>query len=296
MAERVTVRVPASRGNVGSGFDCLGLALALTVDVTLTVGQHEAAPRHRMTRMVTTAVRATFRAAGQFAPEALSMEWAETGEALPPARGLGISAAARAAGMVGANALLGGPLSDDDLLELGADLEGHADNMAPALFGGLQVTVRDGDRWRHLAVPLPDELKVVLFVPDFTMPTRESRKRLPRRLSREDVVYNLGRAAMLVSALTQGRWELLDAATQDRIHQPTRAKIFSALYDIIDAAKQGGAHAGYLSGGGSTVAALATEGEERIARLMQQAAIARGYAGRSVITAPSAVGARVVEP
>ena len=295
MAKRVTVRVPASSGNVGSGFDCLGLALALTVDVTLTVGQHEAAPRHRMTRMVTTAVRATFRAAGQPAPEALSMEWDET-DALPAARGLGMSAAARAAGIVGANALLGGPLSDDELLELGADLEGHADNMAPALFGGLQVTVREGGRWRHLAVPLPDELKVVLFVPDFTMPTRESRKRLPRRLSREDVVYNLGRAAMLVSALTQGRWELLDAATQDRIHQPTRAKIFSALYDIIDAAKQGGAHAGYLSGGGSTVAALATEGEERIARLMQQAAIARGYSGRSVITSPSAVGARVVEP
>ena len=296
MAKRVTVRVPASSGNVGSGFDCLGLALALTVDVTLILGPQEATPRHRMTRMVTTAVRATFRAAGQPAPETLSMEWHETGEALPPARGLGISAAARAAGIVGANALLGSPLSDDELLELGADLEGHADNMAPALFGGLQVTVREKGRWRHLAVPLPEELKVVLFVPDFTMPTRESRKRLPRRLSREDAVYNLGRAAMLVSALTQGHWELLDAATQDRIHQPTRAKIFSALYDIIDAAKEGGAYAGYLSGGGSTVAALATEGEERIARLMQQAAIARGYSGRSVITAPSAVGARVVEP
>ena len=119
---------------------------------------------------------------------------------------------------------------------------------------------------------------------------------MPQRLRREDVVFNVGRAALLVSALAQGRWELLDAATQDRIHQPARAKLFSALYDIIDAAKEGGAHAGYLSGGGSTVAALATEGEDRIARLMQQAAIARGYGGRSLITEPSAEGARVVEP
>ena len=293
MTERVTVRVPATSGNLGSGFDCLGLALALTVDVTVTLGAQKAEPPHPLARMVAAGFRAAYRAAGRPEPEALRVGW--QGE-LAVARGLGVSAAARAAGLVGANALMDDPLSPDELLALGADLEGHADNMAPALFGGLQVTVRDGDAWRHLAVPLPAELKVVLFVPDFTMPTRESRRRLPQRLRREDVVFNVGRAALLVAALAQGRWELLDTATQDRIHQPTRAKLFSALYDIIDAAKEGGAHAGYLSGGGSTVAALATEGEDRIARLMQQAAIARGYSGRSLITEPSAEGARVVEP
>jgi homoserine kinase len=168
--------------------------------------------------------------------------------------------------------------------------------MAPALFGGLQVTVREGEAWRHLAVPLPAGLKVVLFVPDFEMPTQESRRRLPQRLPREDAVFNVSRAALLVAALALGRWELLDAATQDRLHQPTRAELFPALYDIFDAAKEAGAHAAYLSGGGSTVAALATEGEDRIARLMQQAAIARGYSGRSMITEPSEEGTRVLEP
>ena len=307
MAERVTVRVPATSANVGSGFDCLGLALSLTADVTLTLQSSQSSQSSRPSRahplapMVAAAGRAAYRAAGRPEPRELGMTWQG---ALPIARGLGASAAARAAGLVGANALMGRdgppsgsePLSLDELLALGASLEGHADNIAPALYGGLQVTVHEGDSWRHLTVPLPAGLKVVLFVPDFEMPTRQSRRRLSQRLPREDAVFNVGRAALLVAALAQGRWELLDTATQDRLHQPTRAELFTALYDIIDAAKEAGAHAAYLSGAGSTVAALATENEERIARLMQQAATARGYSGRTIITEPRAEGAQVLKP
>jgi homoserine kinase len=107
-------------------------------------------------------------------------------------------------------------------------------------------------------------------------------------------VFNVGRAALLVGALAQGRWDLLDAATQDRLHQAARAEIFPPLLDIFAAAKEAGAHAAYLSGGGSTVAALATGGEERIARLMQQAALARGYSATTLITEPNAQGAQTV--
>jgi homoserine kinase len=184
---------------------------------------------------------------------------------------------------------------DEQLLALGAELEGHADNIAPALFGGLQVVAREGEGWHHLRVPLAAGLKVVLFVPDFAMPTKESRQRLPKRLSREDAVFNAGRVALLVAALAQGRWDLLDAATQDRLHQPVRAEIFPAMHDIFAAAMEAGAHAAYLSGAGSTIAALVTEGEERVARLMQQAAVARGYSGRSLISAPTEQGAHAVE-
>ncbi|MEX0785261.1 MAG: homoserine kinase, partial [Dehalococcoidia bacterium] len=190
----------------------------------------------------------------------------------------------------------GGKLSQDELLAIGAELEGHADNMAPALFGGLQVVVREGDGWLRLGVPLPAGLKVVLLIPDLEMPTRESRRKLPKRVSREDAVFNASRAALLVAALAQGRWELLDTATQDRLHQQARAELFPALFDIFDAAKEGGAHAAYLSGGGSAVAALATAGEERVSRLMQQAATARGYSARTVITEPNLDGAGVLEP
>ncbi len=292
MPSRITIRVPATSANLGPGFDCLGLALRLTADVTLALEAGGAEATHPIETMITAAARAAYRAAGRPEPVELVASW---DGGLPVARGLGASAAARAAGLAGANALMGGPLSLDELLALGAALEGHADNMAPALFGGLQVVVRDGDAWQRLAVPLAAGLKVVLLIPDLEMSTQQSRKKLPQKLSREEAVYNVGRAALLVAALAQGRWELLDAATQDKLHQPARARLFPALYDIFDAAKEAGARAAYLSGSGSTVAALATENEERIARLMQQAAIARGYSARTVITEPSDEGARVLQ-
>jgi homoserine kinase len=193
---------------------------------------------------------------------------------------------------------MGEPLSGPQMLALGAGLEGHADNMAPALFGGLRIDVRkagrDGDGFVHLASPVHEALRVVLFVPDFEMPTGESRKLLPQQLSREDAIQNIGRAAMLVSALAQGRWDMLAEATQDRIHQPARTAIFAAMPEIFAAARDAGAHAAYLSGGGSTIAAIATEGEERSARAMMQQAVARGYSGRTIITGPAADGATIV--
>ena len=166
--------------------------------------------------------------------------------------------------------------------------------MAPALFGGLRVVVRADGGYRHIAVPIAAGLRVVLFVPELEMPTGESRKLLPTMLSREDAIHNIGRAAMLIGALVSGQWDALDTATQDRIHQPARAQIFSAMPEIFAAAKDAGALCAYLSGGGSTIAAFAVENEERIARAMAQAAIARGYPGRTLMTTPSPEGARVL--
>ncbi len=267
------------------------MALALTADVTITL-DHERAPESpSMGPLIERAVESAYQAADRAVPQRIDVAWESD---LPIARGLGASAAGRAAGLVGANALMGEPLSLDELLALGSELEGHADNMAPALFGGLQISVHDQSGWQRLAVPLSAGLKVVLFVPDFKMPTRESRAKLPQHVSREDAVHNVGRASLLVAALAQGRWDLLGTATQDRLHQPARGEIFTALDDIIDTAMEAGAHAAYLSGGGSTVAALATGDEERISRLMQQVATASGYSGRSMITEPSATGAAIL--
>ena len=291
-----TVRVPATSANLGSGFDALGLALALSANVSVSLEPHEG-NGHSLAPMVAAAARAAYREAGQPEPAELRIVWEDTDpeRPIPVARGLGASAAARAAGIVAANALMGKPLTDDQLLSVGAELEGHPDNIAPALFGGLQITVRDDDTWLRLRVPLASGLKIVLYIPDLEMPTRESRARLPQRLSREDAIFNVGRAALLVAALAQGKWDMLDAATQDRLHQSSRAEFFPALEDIIDAAKDAGAHGAYLSGGGSAIAAFATEDEERVARLMQQAAVARGFSGRSLITEPSAEGAELLD-
>ena len=291
-----TVRVPATSANLGSGFDALGLALALSANVSVSLEPHEE-HGHSLAPMVAAAARAAYREAGQPEPAELRVVWEDMDpeRPIPIARGLGASAAARAAGIVAANALMGKPLTDDQLLTVGAELEGHADNIAPALFGGMQITVRDEDAWLRLRVPLASGLKIVLYIPDLEMPTRESRARLPQRLSREDAVFNIGRAALLVAALEQGKWDMLDAATQDRLHQSARAELFPALEDIIDAAKDAGAHGAYLSGGGSAIAAFTTEDEERVARLMQQAAVGRGFSGRSLITEPSTAGAELLD-
>jgi len=290
MAASVTVRVPATTANMGPGFDSLGMALAITQDVTLSLS-HQTEPANGLSRLVLDAARSAYRLAHVEAPAEMQ---AYGEQSIPIGRGLGASAAARAAGIVGANALMGGRLTSEQMLNLGAGLEGHGDNMAPALFGGLRVVVKDGSGYRQIPAPVAETLKVVLFIPDFEMPTSESRKLLPQTLSREDAVHNIGRATMLVAALGGGDWDALDAATQDRMHQPARARIFPGMTDIFSAAKAAGALGAYLSGGGSTIAAFAVEHEERIARAMMQEAIARGYPGRTAITAPTIRGATIV--
>lgn len=284
----ISVRVPATSANLGPGFDSLGLALSLYARVTLreAPGPEPGAAE----AMMLAAARAAFRAAGRTPPD-LTASW--DGD-IPVARGLGASAALRAGAAVAANALMGRPLDSDALLDLTADLEGHGDNVAPALFGGLQVVVREGRRFRRLGAPVAPGLRIVLFVPEFEMPTDESRKALPERLSREDAVHNIGRAALLVAALATGAWDALGPATEDRLHQPARAGIFPALPAIIGAARDAGAHGAYLSGGGSTVAAFATANEDGIARAMAGAAAGEGVAGRTLVTEPSLTGAVVL--
>ncbi len=287
MADSVTVRVPATSANLGAGFDCLGLALDLWSSITLSVAGGSA-QNEPMAHMALTAAQRVFQRAGREAPSSLSVRY--EGE-LPIARGLGASAVARAGGLVAANTLAGRPLDAESLLELGADLEGHPDNVAPAFFGGLQVAVRDGGGVLHTSVPLPPGLSAVLFVPELRMPTKESRRLLPDTLSRTDAVHNASRAALLVAAMAGGRFELLDAATDDRLHQRARSQLFPAMFAIFDAAKQAGAHCAYLSGGGSTICALATSREQTIAEAMLEAARMRETPGQTMITRPTERGA-----
>jgi homoserine kinase len=292
---RVTVRVPATSANLGPGFDSLGLALDIAQEITVELAPPPGGG-NGLHRLVVDAARSAYRLAGVPVPE-LSVAGDAT---IPIGRGLGASAAARAAGIVAANHFMGRPLTDDQVLDLGAGLEGHADNMAPALFGGLRIVIREGAgngsraRYRHIAAPIARGLRIALFVPDFEMPTGESRKLLPQELSREDAIYNTGRAALLVAALAAGQWDALDAATQDRYHQPARTQIFPAMPHIFEAAKRAGAHAAYLSGGGSTIAAFASGDPVPIAEAMKAEASARGYSGRALTAGPSETGATIV--
>jgi len=288
---KVTVRAPATTANLGPGFDCLGLALDIWTVVTVETGKPNGTPEHGLARLVWQGVEAAFESVGA-APEVRI----EDDGGIPIARGLGASAALRAAGLVAGNALLDNLHDNEALLAMGARLEGHLDNIAPCLLGGFQVNARDaGGGVLHQRAALPDDLQIVVFVPDFEMPTQESRRKLPRQFSREDVVFNLSHAALLVAALAAGNYEVFDEATQDRIHQPVRSVIFAGLAPIMSAAKEAGAAAAYLSGGGSTVAAFVRgDAAERVGRLMTQAALSKGFSGRSMITKPTTQGAHIV--
>src|SRR5690606_15345309 len=134
-----------------------------------------------------------------------------------------ISAAARAAGVVGANALLGSRWTLEELVPMAVRLEGHGDNAIPAMLGGLQVVVEDEGTPRYASIAPPADLRLALLIPDFNMPTHESRRRLPESLTRREAVHNIGRAALVVAALTQQRYDLLRVATEDVLHQPARS-------------------------------------------------------------------------
>jgi homoserine kinase len=288
---KAVVRVPATSANLGPGFDCMGMALDLWATVTVEADEtFVPPPESQIAELVRLAARSLYVAAGIEAPRGLSVRW--EGD-VPVARGLGASACARVGGLLAANALCGDPLDREKLLALGTDLEGHGDNIAPALFGGLQVVAQDGDRLLHVSVPLPPRLKAVFIVPEMAMPTDESRQLLPEELPLKDAVHNISRAALLVAALAAGRLDLLDAATQDRLHQPARARLFPAMEAVFAAARGAGALAAYLSGGGSTVLALTVDNEQSIADAMTQAAASAGFESTAFVAVPSAKGAEV---
>lgn len=288
----VTVRVPATSANLGPGFDAMGLALDLTGEVTIALHTQPAPfPRDKAEQIALAAARAVFLHARR--PPPLTLQATYAGD-IPVGRGLGASAVLRAGAVVAANALLGEPFSHDALAVLAAELEGHADNVVPALFGGFQVVVWDEGALTRVQVPLPAGLEAVLLVPDLEMPTSETRKHLPLEVSRQEAVHNIGRATLLVACMATGRLDGLRIATQDVLHQPARSRIFPALYDVIDAALGAGAWGAYLSGGGSAVLAFTSGASEQVGAAMVAAAAAHGTAGRYLCTRPRLCGAEIV--
>jgi len=294
----VRVRVPATTANLGPGFDCLGMALELSNEVGVEMGEglsfslegYGAAtlPQDRR-NLVYRGAAAVFERAGVGIAGLRIL----ASNAVPVGRGLGSSAAAVVGGLMAANLLLGEPMTSEELLALAAGIEGHPDNVAPALFGGCQAVARDRDRFIRASVPLPAGLLAVLFIPEFDMPTRKARVLLSPQVSREDAVFNLARVAFLVRALATGELEYLGPGTQDRLHQPARQALFPAMGKLFEAAMSAGARGVFLSGAGSSVLALTDEEEKApgIARALETAAAGAGVGGHSLITRPSPKGA-----
>ena len=291
---QITVRVPASSANLGTGFDAVGVALQRYATITVAVDAPLEVPRSPMIRHVRQGFRAAYKAVGREAPKRKRINVA-VDASFPLGRGLGASAASRAAGLVAANALLGDPLDDQQLLELGASLERHADNIAPALFGGCQIVAMDGPQVNRVPLPVAPGLRFVGFTPSFGMSTKRGRALLPEQLSRADAVHNSCRSALLTAALATGAWDALGAAVDDRLHQRPRSQMFPAMFDFFEAVTAAGAHAAYLSGGGSTLMALTdADAAQATQAAFAAAAAERGIEGTGFVTEIDLSGATVL--
>jgi homoserine kinase len=304
---RVSVEVPASAANLGAGYDCVGLALALTNkvevevrgwsrgEIELTVdgeGQDELT-EDRDNRFVR-GVEAALRAARGELPDGVGWR-IEMHNQIPLARGLGSSAAATVGGLLAGNALLGDPLSSEDVLRLATELEGHPDNAAAALLGGFVVSAATPDGVEAIRFDAPRDLRAVLFIPDLRLPTGEMREVLPAIVPFEDAAANLAAVAIGVAGLAKGRFDLLGRLTVDRLHEPYRAAVFPALPQLVEAARSAGALGACLSGAGSAVLAFADSltAISRIEGAFAAAAADTDLTGRVLVVAPRNAGAKV---
>jgi homoserine kinase len=286
----IVVRAPATSANLGAGFDCLGLALDLWNEVTATPGRVSSEDD---TNLILAAARATYERVGAPYP---GFELTCTNRIIF-SRGLGSSAAAIACGVLLANQCLGSPLDGAALLELAATLEGHPDNVAPCLFGGVRVALRAEDgRVVQARVPLAMPLTTVCFVPDVHVPTSHARGLLPATVAYADAVFNVGRASLMVAALASGAPELLAEATRDRLHQPFRLPLFPAGATLLEAAMHAGALGAFISGAGPTVLALCGSAPEvsSVSAAFEQTAVDHDVPGRVLRLDLTETGAHVV--
>ena len=305
---RVAVEVPATTANLGAGYDCLGMALALTNRVGLEVrtwsrggielsvegegaGELPADGRNRFVLGVEAAIR---EARGEV-PDGASWR-IEMVNRIPLARGLGSSAAATVGGLLAANALLGDVLSHADLLRLATAIEGHPDNAAAALLGGFVVSAAIGETVEAIRFEVPRGIRAVIFIPDLRLATSEMRRVLPARVPREDAVANLGRVAVGVAGIATGRRDVLRFLTEDRLHEPYRAAAYPQLPRLVGDARAAGALGACLSGAGSAIIAFTdtVAGVARIEAAFRAAAADTDLPGRVEVVAPRNAGAKVV--
>lgn len=256
----IRVSVPATSANVGSGFDAVGLAVSLynTAEfyegegVSISCTDGTAVPQGE-SNLIYRSARRLFDELGKPVP---GMRIVQTNP-IPMARGLGSSSACIVAGLLAANRMLGDPLDKQQLLALATAIEGHPDNVAPALYGGLTSCVFEGGQVYSVKKNVDESLAFAALIPDYTLLTSAARAALPKSVSHKQAVYNLSRAAFLVPAFCDGRHDLLDVATQDALHQSYRLKLMPGGEEMFAAAKRCGARAVYVSGAGSTVMAVA---------------------------------------
>ena len=301
----VRVKAPATTANMGPGYDCLGMALDVWNTIEIEVldsgepvveitGEGAGELETGQDNLVYRSMEFLFQDAEQEMP----MVRIRCDNAIPLARGMGSSAAAIAGGLVAANAICSQDYTPNDLLEMAATIEGHPDNVAAAVLGGMQLVISDkteeGSRLYTVPINVPPELHAVVFVPQVRIATEDARAVLPEKVSVADAVHNMGRVGLLVASMATNHPEYLAIATQDLLHQPYRQPLFPAMKVIFKAALDAGALGVFLSGSGSTVLALTQGREMTVAYEMAEAARQASVEGNVSVTQPTVRGAHLI--
>ena len=275
------IRIPATSANIGSGFDALGIALTMYNEVDIEENDRLEITSLDGVEVPTTEDNLIFQSAmrlyrecGKPAPKGFKIAQSNV---VPMARGLGSSSACVAAGLIGANYLLGKPLSREELVNIACAIEGHPDNVTPALLGGLTSAAVENGRVYAVTLHVADKFRFAAFIPDFELKTSLARSILPVSVPREDAVYNLSRSALMAGSLATGNVENLRVAVQDKLHQPYRLGLIPGAEDIFALSYEYGSYATYISGAGPTVMSIISRRhEEEFESEITQQLTARG--------------------
>ena len=278
----IHITIPATSANLGSGFDSLGVALAKYntvamrpqeyVEIRSLDGVSVPTDRHNL-------IYKTVQYVHDLCGKKLEGLYIEQTSCIPMARGLGSSSACIVAGVLGANALMGCPLSQQELVDVAASLEGHPDNSTPALLGGLVTSVIDGGKVYHVKEPLKNDLTFAAVIPDFELKTSAARAVIPKEITHKDGVFNLSRAALMSVSLHSGRYENLRVACDDRLHQPYRLSLIPGAKEVFDAIFRLGGYAAYISGAGSTLMGIIDSSDTAFEGRMREALDGMGLSG-----------------
>jgi homoserine kinase len=307
----VSVEAPATIANLGAGYDCLGLAVDLqlrvrvqavapfadpsSIDLTVHGDCIGELPEDRSNRFIV-ALEAGLRELGFDGFEGVGWK-VEMTNPIPLERGLGSSAAATVAGLVAAGAMAGRELDMRAMLRLATSIEGHPDNVAPGLLGGLVASIALDDRVEAIRLDPPRNVQVVAWIPERKLPTSEMRRVLPDAVPRADAIANLARVAVGVAGLASGRADVLALLTQDRLHEPYRAEVYRELPELVAAARGAGALGACLAGAGSTVVAFVDRSDEtaadKVGAAFRATALRLAQPGRLSVLTPAPNGAHV---
>lgn len=293
-------KIPATSANLGPGFDCLGLALNLFNSITVQTsssweirltGKYNTDLPVDESNLVWQTMRFLWEKVNYPAPQVtLTLE-----NNIPPARGLGSSSAAIVGGLMVANALAGKPFSQLELLQMANELEGHPDNVTPALYGGVTLAVETAAGILPRVLNQNAHINVVVVIPEFLLNTSKSRKVLSSQIPRSDAVFNIAHSGLVIEAFIREDYTLLKEGMRDRLHQSQRAALVPGLPEALSSALNNGAYGAALSGSGPTLLAFpAPEHIQQVAEGMVQTFAKHGLKAQAYPLQISPLGAHII--